>query len=59
MIDVVAADCVEKTGNSEESNVFFNKMVADFRRFQSECNVNIQKVKSFNLEADRYYQKAL
>jgi hypothetical protein len=38
--------------------VYFSKLVADFRRFQSEANINSQKIKSYNIEAERFYQKA-
>jgi len=53
--------CVNRRGNSTESEVFFNKMIADYYRFLGEFTKK-EKKREFDLlvkEGTKYYEQAL
>lgn len=52
VIDINSTYTVDRKANGLESQVFFNKLLADFKRYQSEVQLSNAKSKELNTAAD-------
>ena len=56
VIDIIQSYCMSRRGNRVESEVFFNKIIGDFSRYQCEVMKQGADLKAMKDQAKEYYE---